>query len=70
MEAARRASSVEWTIVRPPYLTKKPLTGQYRLSRGKNFDDDKDLGREDLPHFLLREATAPDYVREMVAISY
>lgn len=70
MEALVRASDLDWTIVRPPYLTNKPLSGHYRLSRGKNFDDDADLGRSDLAHFLLREATTPEFEREMVAISY
>lgn len=70
MEALLRASPLDWTIVRPPYLTNKQLTGRYRLSRGKNFDDDKDLGRADLAHFLLAESTAPQFHRELVASSY
>ena len=36
MEAEIRRSSTDWTIVRPPKLVNKPLTGRYRTVVGGN----------------------------------
>ena len=70
MEATLRSSSVEHTIVRPPYLTKGAPTGKYRVSRGSNFKDDKTLRRGDLAHFLLRCCEERgEWARTMVALS-
>jgi putative NADH-flavin reductase len=64
------SSTLDYAIVRPPYLTNGPLTGKYRLSRNRNFTDDKDLSRADLAHFLLEETEKNQYSRSTVAISY
>jgi putative NADH-flavin reductase len=69
MEAFLRSSNVDWTIVRPPYLTDGGLRTDYRLQADQNFDDDKALPRSSLAHFLLAEAEAPQFVRHVVAIS-
>ena len=70
MEATLRSSSVEYTIVRPPYLTKGVPTGRYRVSRESNFKDDKTLRRGDLAHFLLRCCEERgEWARTMVALS-
>lgn len=69
MEAFLRSSDVEWTIVRPPYLTDGGLRTDYRLQADNNFDDDRALPRSSLAHFLLAEAEAPRFVRHVVAIS-
>jgi hypothetical protein len=70
MEAMHEQSNLDYTLVRPPYLTKGPPTGKYRISLNANFTDDKTLRRGDLAHFLLRaceDATA--FSRAMVALS-
>ena len=70
MEASLRESNVDFTIVRPPYLTKGPATGKYRTRLNANFDDDKTLRRGDLAHFLLRACEDSDtWRRSMVALS-
>lgn len=70
MEGAVEASNLNYTIVRPPYLTKGAPTGKYRVSKGKNFTDDKSLRRGDLAHFLLRACEEPgSYARMKVALS-
>lgn len=70
MEALHEQSSLDYTIVRPPYLTKGPPTGVYRTSLGANFTDDKTLRRGDLAHFLLRACEdAAAFSRSMVALS-
>ncbi len=69
MEAFLRASDVDWTIVRPPYLSGDGLRTDYRLQADSNFDDDKALPRSSLAHFLLAEAEQPRFIRHVVAIS-
>lgn len=70
MEALLAACRLDYTIVRPPYLTKGPATGKYRVSVGKNFTDDKSLRRGDLAHYLLSACERPETViRKTVALS-
>ena len=70
MEALLEKSNVNYTIVRPPYLTKGQPTGKYRVSKNQNFVDDESLRRGDLAHFLLRSAESPEeFSRMKVALS-
>lgn len=70
MEALLEKSNVNYTIVRPPYLTKGQPTGKYRVSKNQNFVDDESLRRGDLAHFLLRAAEHPEeFSRKKVALS-
>ena len=69
MEQELSATALNWTIVRPPYLTGAPLRTDYRLSPDRNFDDDRPLARASLAHFLLTEVETPRFVRRVVAIS-
>lgn len=59
MERLIRASTVEWTIVRPPALTDGPLTGSYRTGADLTIRLTSRISRADLADFLLREAAAP-----------
>lgn len=68
METELRATALDWTIVRPPYLT-GPMRQDYRVSADGPFPEDKNLGRESLAHFLLHEAEAAKFVRRVVWIS-
>jgi hypothetical protein len=36
MEDILRDSALDWTVIRPPKLTSKPLTGTYRTVYGRN----------------------------------
>lgn len=70
MEADVKAGTLDYTIVRPPYLTPGAAKGHYRVSTTGNFKDDKTLTRADLAHFLLRAATDPTpFSRLTVALS-
>lgn len=70
MEALVQNSALNYTIVRPPFLTSGPLTGKYRVILDQWFDDDKDLSRQDLAHFLLRTLSDPSTVRHIAGVSY
>ncbi len=70
MEALIKASAMNYTLVRPPYLTSGDTTGNYRISTEGNFTDDRSLRRSDLAHFLLKAVQAPEaYIRKTVALS-
>lgn len=58
MEKVVRASGLDWTVLRPPQLTDKPLTGRYRTRRDLNVRHGLRVSRADLAHFAL--AVAPD----------
>ncbi len=66
-----RESSLDWTIVRPPFLTDGAHTGYYShgfpnswgAMRGK-------ISRADAADFLLRQLEDRSYVRKTPAVSY
>jgi putative NADH-flavin reductase len=53
MEADIRASGLDWTVVRPPRLLDKPLTGRYRRAIGANVPRGNTIGRADVAHAML-----------------
>ena len=48
-----RSRGLDWTILRPPSLTDKPLTGKYRTRRGLNLQSNFAVSRADLAHLIL-----------------
>jgi len=70
MENIITSSNLDYTIVRPPYLTKGKLTKKYRVILDKWFDDDKDLSRADLAHYLLNCLDDYKISRRIVGVSY
>lgn len=70
MENIVTSSDLDYTIVRPPYLTKGKLTKKYRVILDKWFDDDKDLSRADLAHYLLNCLDDKKISRRIVGVSY
>jgi putative NADH-flavin reductase len=64
-EAIIRASTLDWTIVRPPTLTNGARTGTYR--DGEQIASWKPvplLSRADVADFMLQELEHPQYVRQ------
>src|SRR5690242_11412994 len=54
MEDVLRDSGLDWTSVRPPRLTDKPLTGRYRVAYGRNLRGGVLVSRADVAHLMLR----------------
>jgi putative NADH-flavin reductase len=69
MEKLIRASTVDWTVVRPPALRNKPRTGVYRVGTDLKIRLTSAISRADLADFLLREATAPAYLHQAPRIA-
>lgn len=64
-----RASGLDWTLVRPAFLTDGPATGAYRVIT--RFTDERmtKISRADVAHFLVGEALAPRFSRQSVNLS-
>ncbi len=64
-----RDSGLDWTIVRPPRLSDKPLTGTYRTAYGQNLPGGWIVPRADVAHYMLRAAARPDTIKQVVGVA-
>jgi len=69
MEDAVTGSGLDWTIVRPPRLTDKPLTAGYRTAYGRNLTRGLTISRADVAHLMLGLITEPDSIRQTVGVA-
>jgi putative NADH-flavin reductase len=63
-EALIRASDVDWTIVRPGFLTNGPLTKNYRMLTDMTGVTAGRISRADVAHFMLQELESNQYLRQ------
>ncbi|SEL99847.1 NAD(P)-dependent oxidoreductase [Streptacidiphilus jiangxiensis] len=70
MEDEVRASRLDWTIIRPPQLTDKPLTGAYRTAYGQNLRGGTKISRADVADLMLRSLTMPESGHAVMALAY
>ncbi|GGU11316.1 NAD(P)-dependent oxidoreductase [Streptomyces violascens] len=70
MEAELAASATDWTSVRPPKLTDKPLTGTYRRVVGGNPKAGRTIARADVAHAMLACVDDPATVKQGVGVAY
>ena len=69
MEDILRRSGLDWTVVRPPRLTDKPLTGSYRTAYGQNLRRGLLVSRADVAHLMLRVLEQPDTIKQAIGIA-
>ena len=69
MEDVLREADLDWTAVRPPRLTGKPVTGRYRTALGRNVRHGLFISRADVAHFMLRAIGEPETYRQTVGIA-
>jgi uncharacterized protein YbjT (DUF2867 family) len=69
MEDVLRASDLDWTVVRPPRLTDKPLTGTYRMAYDQNVRRGLSIPRADVAHVMLRVLAEPQTIRRTVSVA-
>jgi putative NADH-flavin reductase len=70
MERMIVASSLEWTIVRPPRLTDGSRTGHYRIKDSHLPGGGFRVSRADVAHFMLGEVQANRHLRKVVGVCY
>jgi len=69
MEDILRDSDLDWTAVRPPRLTDKPLTGTYRTAHGQNLRRGLVISRADVAHYMLRAVGQPETIKQAIGIA-
>jgi putative NADH-flavin reductase len=69
MEDVLGASELDWTVIRPPRLTDKPLTGTYRTAYGRNIRGGVAIPRADVAHLMLRVLEQPEAIRQVLGAS-
>jgi putative NADH-flavin reductase len=70
MEEDLAASGLDWTVVRPPRLTGKPLTGNYRTAYGQNVRRGVFISRADVAHLMLAVLAEPETVKQIISVAY
>ncbi|HNP30426.1 MAG TPA: SDR family oxidoreductase [Nitrospirales bacterium] len=63
-EALIKASLVDWTIVRPGFLTNGPLTENYKILTNLTGVSAGKISRADVAHFMLKELNSKHYHRQ------
>ena len=69
MEDVLRGSGLDWTSVRPPRLTGKPMTGAYRTAYGQNLRGGFLVSRADVAHLMLRVIDQPETIKQTIGIA-
>jgi putative NADH-flavin reductase len=69
MEQIITQSPLDWTILRPPQLTDKPLTGKYRVQTGHLPRFGFNISRADVAHFFLKAVADPATIRKILGVS-
>ncbi|GGL74284.1 NADH-flavin reductase [Streptomyces fumigatiscleroticus] len=70
MEAELARSATDWTVVRPPRLQNKPVSGRYRTVVGGFPARGRFLGRADVAHAMLAMTNDPATVKQGVGVAY
>src|SRR5258708_339082 len=70
MEDILRESRLDWTVVRPPRLTDKPLTRTYRTAYGQNVRGGVSISRAEVAHLMLRALEQPETINQAIGIAY
>jgi uncharacterized protein YbjT (DUF2867 family) len=69
MEEILRGSGLDWTVIRPPRLTGKPLTGSYRTAFGRNLRRGLFVSRATVAHLMLAVLEQPETIRQAIGIA-
>ncbi|WP_077796792.1 NAD(P)-dependent oxidoreductase [Streptomyces sp. JHA26] len=70
MEAELARSATDWTVVRPPRLRDKPVTGRYRTVVGGFPAKGRFIGRADVAHAMLALIADTGTVKQGVGVAY
>lgn len=69
MENVFENSGLDWTIVRPPELTAKPYTGEYRVLEGHLPRFGFKISRADVSDFMLKAVEDPGTIGKIFGVS-
>ena len=69
-EAVVKQSELDWIIVRPPYLTDGPRTGDYQHGFPGDARIKGKISRADVADFMLKQVSDDTYLRGTPPVSY
>jgi hypothetical protein len=69
MEDEMRASGLDWTVIRPPRLSNRLLTGTYRVAYGRNLPGGWIVPRADVAHLMLRLIDQPESIAHTIGVA-
>jgi putative NADH-flavin reductase len=69
-ETLLQNSDVDWTIIRPGFLTNGPLTKNYRVVTNLSGVTAGKISRPDVAHFILEELANNRYLRQTPLLTY
>lgn len=70
MEIIVKASGMNWTVIRPPRLTDKARTGNYKVAVNEQLSNGWLLSRADLADYIVKHLHDPATYRTLVEIAY
>jgi len=70
MENLIKETDIDWTIMRPPRLTDKPVTGEYRFAINSFLKNCLSISRADVAHFMINNITNEATYRTTIEIGY
>jgi uncharacterized protein YbjT (DUF2867 family) len=70
MEGTVKRSGVDWTILRPPWLSDGPRTGTWRQAKDANLRGGARISRADLAAAILASLDDPDTVKATITVGY
>jgi putative NADH-flavin reductase len=69
MESLVKKSDIKWTIMRPPKLTDKSATGNYRIAINEMLNNGLSISRADVAHFMINNITNETIYKKTVEIA-
>jgi uncharacterized protein YbjT (DUF2867 family) len=69
MEEEIRRSRTDWTVVRPPRLVNRPVTGRYRTVVGGNVPRARTMHHADVAHLMLSVLADPAMSRQVIGVA-
>lgn len=66
----RTSGDIDWTIIRPPQLTDKPATGDYRWAVNSFLKNCLKISRADVAHFMLHHIDDASTFSGLVEVGY
>jgi putative NADH-flavin reductase len=70
MEKLVKKSDSTWTIMRPPQLTDKPVTGNYRFAINNFLKNCLSISRADVAHFIINNIGNEATYKTTIEIGY
>jgi putative NADH-flavin reductase len=70
MEDLLQDSALDWTVVRPPRLLNRHLTGTYRTAYEQNVRTGMFISRADVAHLMLDVLGRPETIHRVMGIAY